>query len=74
MYCGTGSFAIALFVKLFRGFTLSKLNAVAFAAAAHLNLHVLTQSVNAGNTDTMQTAGNLIAAVTRTYRLHAVLS
>ena len=64
MYRGTRSFAITLFIKLFRGFALSKLNAVAFAAAAHFNLHVLAQCVNAGNTDTMQTAGNLITAVT----------
>ena len=64
MYRSTGNIAIALFIELFRGFALSKLNAVAFAAAAHFNLHMLTQSVNAGNTYTMQAAGNLVAAVT----------
>ena len=63
MHSGSGSIGSALFIQLFAGFALLKLNTIALAAAANLNLHMLTQSVNAGYAHAVQATGNLIATV-----------
>ena len=58
-----GNLAVALFIKLLRCLALAELDAIAFAATTHLDLHLFAQRVNAGNTNAMQTAGNLVAAI-----------
>ena len=42
MHRGASLLSSAFFIELFAGFTLLKLNAIAFTATAYLNLHVLT--------------------------------